>query len=342
MHYLLRLSERGSEPHPQKRKLRDDVAAELKLRFGTVATLVDTGRLLIETSDDLRQGLMNIHGLVSYSRCEVCALDELKPKVAEFVRQQWAGVNSFAVKVKRVGSHSFRSTDLCRELGGVIIKEQPELVVNLNSPDKTLVVEIRHETCFLCDEIIVGLDAQPPQPVPRREEIAFVVDHMLGTLARKLRGLGYDTAYCKDTADTFLLRVAEQERRFLLTQDRELSIFGGDNALLVQSKQLDAQVTEVLNHLGLRVDPEKLLSRCIDCNGQLESIEKAATREIVPAVVFEQYDEFCRCDQCKKIYWKGTHHAQLVEQLITAAKRPESITQDNQNAGPEQQMLPQP
>src|SRR3989337_2369924 len=48
-------------------------------------------------------------------------------------------------------------------------------------------------------------------------ETRFVVDVMLGKLARWLRALGYDTLYFRDATDSRLLGIALRERRQLLT-----------------------------------------------------------------------------------------------------------------------------
>jgi uncharacterized protein with PIN domain len=51
---------------------------------------------------------------------------------------------------------------------------------------------------------------------------SFLVDAMLGNIARKLRIFGYDTLYLKDTSDTSILGIAMREKRILLTRDKEL------------------------------------------------------------------------------------------------------------------------
>lgn len=52
----------------------------------------------------------------------------------------------------------------------------------------------------------------------------FVADHMLGSLARWLRMMGYDTVYNKALDDGQLAALARAESRFVLTRDKELEI----------------------------------------------------------------------------------------------------------------------
>ncbi|MEE9592188.1 MAG: Mut7-C RNAse domain-containing protein, partial [Thermoplasmata archaeon] len=95
----------------------------------------------------------------------------------------------------------------------------------------------------------------------------FLCDHMLGTLARWLRLLGYDTAYPEALNDDELLALGERERRVLLTRDKDLAARGDALALYIVSDSLDAQIRQVLTETGPQVaDP---MSRCSVCNGVL-------------------------------------------------------------------------
>ena len=51
----------------------------------------------------------------------------------------------------------------------------------------------------------------------------FVVDTMLGRLARWLRAMGYDTLYPGQAEDRRLLQLSRAEERILVTRDRMLA-----------------------------------------------------------------------------------------------------------------------
>ncbi len=51
----------------------------------------------------------------------------------------------------------------------------------------------------------------------------LLCDHMLGSLARWLRLMGYDTAYPEPGPDRDLIDRARKEGRILLTRDKELA-----------------------------------------------------------------------------------------------------------------------
>ena len=59
-------------------------------------------------------------------------------------------------------------------------------------------------------------------------------------------------------------------------------------------------------------------TRCMACNGALEPVSKEEAQNLVPERSFERYKEFHRCEQCGRIYWKGSHYARMrrwVEEL---------------------------
>lgn len=51
----------------------------------------------------------------------------------------------------------------------------------------------------------------------------FVVDAMLGNLAKKLRILGYDSKYFSSIEDDKLILIAKNEKRIILTKDEQLT-----------------------------------------------------------------------------------------------------------------------
>jgi len=143
--------------------------------------------------------------------------------------------------------------------------------------------------------------------------IAFLVDGMLGRLAKWLRILGYDTAYFPDLDDNELVRLARAEGRILLTRDRELARRRGLHSILIEDDQLEAQVRQVLRELGL--SEERPFSRCPVCNALLRRVEKESVRDKVPPYVFQTQEQFSLCPQCGRIYWKGTHWQRMREKL---------------------------
>lgn len=147
----------------------------------------------------------------------------------------------------------------------------------------------------------------------------LLCDHMLGTLAKWLRFMGYDTAYPGPLDDSELLALAEREDRVLLTRDKELAGRSG-RALRIRADRLEAQVREVAAALDLRlVDP---LSRCSLCNTLLVPATLADVGDLVPEGVQARHTSFWQCPSCRKVYWQGSHWDKMVERLNRMPVRP--------------------
>jgi len=57
-----------------------------------------------------------------------------------------------------------------------------------------------------------------------------------------------------------------------------------------------------------RVSP---FQRCLRCNGLLESVDKQSIVDKLPETVRSRLDVFQRCQDCNRIYWKGSHYERL-------------------------------
>lgn len=135
---------------------------------------------------------------------------------------------------------------------------------------------------------------------------------MLGTLAKWLRIMGYDTAYPGPLSDSEILRLADVENRVLLTRDKELASRRA-GIVRVRSDSLEEQIHEVASALGLRIiDP---LSRCSLCNAVLAPAPVQSVEAQVPEGVRNRHHEFWRCPVCGRVYWQGTHWDKMVERL---------------------------
>jgi uncharacterized protein with PIN domain len=144
----------------------------------------------------------------------------------------------------------------------------------------------------------------------------FCADHMLGSLARWLRFLGFDCAYPDVLPDKELVILVKKEDRTLLTRDRELAKSKHINALYIESTDLDEQLAQVIKNFKLKITNP--FSRCSACNSILTEVGKSQVEGKVPEKVFSRQDEFWWCQKCDKYYWHGTHFQGIkskIEQL---------------------------
>jgi uncharacterized protein with PIN domain len=135
----------------------------------------------------------------------------------------------------------------------------------------------------------------------------FVVDCMLGKLAKWLRILGFDTVYLNKAEDRDLLLIARRQQRILLTKDLGLLQAAKDiRSLFIESDDWPEQLGQVLvaYNLGDSVRPH---SRCLTCNVKLKTIPKQTARNLVTPFVLERASSFAVCPSCERVYWPGTH-----------------------------------
>ena len=143
----------------------------------------------------------------------------------------------------------------------------------------------------------------------------FIVDAMLGNIAKKLRLLGYDSEYSSNISDDELILKAKTENRFLLTKDESLYKKAKKQAVSVLQVKNDKeieQLVQIFENLKLsKVLVSGNTTRCTECNGLLEEIEKEFVKNKVPDGVLEKINDFWKCKNCNKIYWEGTHIERL-------------------------------
>ncbi len=148
-----------------------------------------------------------------------------------------------------------------------------------------------------------------PQRVPGAP-LRFLLDVHLGTLARRLRLLGVDTAYeSLDIGDPALAARSAAEHRVMLSRDRGLlrrrELWAG---AFVYSTRPEDQLQDVLDRFRPELRP---WTRCIACNGLLREATKDEVADQLEGGTQRSYDVFAQCVACGRAYWKGAHHEQL-------------------------------
>ncbi|MEW2359548.1 Mut7-C RNAse domain-containing protein [Spirillospora sp. NPDC029432] len=158
-----------------------------------------------------------------------------------------------------------------------------------------------------------------PQPVPLEPGQAaprFLLDVHLGTLARRMRLLGLDTAYHNDMDDPALVVQANEERRVLLTQDRGLlrrrALWFG---AYVRGSRPDDQLRDLLERFAPALSP---WTRCTACNGVLAQVGKEEVERQLADGTRRSYDVYGRCTDCGQVYWRGAHGGHL-ERIVEDA-----------------------
>ncbi len=164
----------------------------------------------------------------------------------------------------------------------------------------------------------------------------FLADGMLGKLARWMRALGVDCAFCNGAADDELVRRAVAEDRVLLTRDRRLAerrLLRG-RVVLVSRDRWPEQLAEVRQAFDFSAEIQPL-SRCLECNIRLEAAAAADVAPLVPPYVAKTQRQFTRCAGCGRIYWAGTHQGRIQATLARLQLFGSSVEGDRRGEGSE-------
>ena len=157
----------------------------------------------------------------------------------------------------------------------------------------------------------------------------FIVDCMLGKLAKWLKILGFDVLYFRKISDDELNLIARKEGRILLTRDNGM-IEKARNLtfLFIKSEDWQPQVRQVLKafHLQDQVNP---YSRCIQCNEKLKPLSRSKARNLVTPFVYQKSDSFALCPECGRVYWKGTHLSDMENKIADILNLNENDSGDN-------------
>lgn len=136
----------------------------------------------------------------------------------------------------------------------------------------------------------------------------FVVDSMLGRMAKWLRILGWDTILVS-------LKNPEEIKsymalgRTIVTKAQRWSRIEG--VVCIKSNNIGDQLKELFSILKLEHDPDRFLARCARCNLELEQCPREYASGKVPEYVWNTIYEFFKCPGCGKIYWSGSHVSRM-------------------------------
>ncbi|SHJ52822.1 thiamine biosynthesis protein ThiI [Dethiosulfatibacter aminovorans DSM 17477] len=128
----------------------------------------DRGKIFIDTEndiDELIKDIKNIFGIVYVTPCfktgrEFEEISQSVIRLMEWKREN-GDIKTFKILSKRADkSYPFKSMDLNRDLGGVVLKHFGDLKVDVHNPDVTINVDLRSQ-CYLYTEKYKGTGGLP-------------------------------------------------------------------------------------------------------------------------------------------------------------------------------------
>jgi uncharacterized protein with PIN domain len=150
-------------------------------------------------------------------------------------------------------------------------------------------------------------------------EPKFIVDANVGKLVKWLRMMGFDTVFFDEPDDGRMVKIALANDRTIITRDSEFMkrraiTSARVKALLVSGDSSENQMMTVLKKLDL-AGKERPFTRCLECNEELEEMNRSEAEKLVPPRVSELQDQYMVCPHCRRIYWRGTHWKAMTDKL---------------------------
>ncbi|MGB3209447.1 MAG: Mut7-C RNAse domain-containing protein [Desulforhopalus sp.] len=145
--------------------------------------------------------------------------------------------------------------------------------------------------------------------------LRFMFDINVCKIGRNLRMIGLDAVPVPGGTLRDVAAAAAIEERILLSRNRELLKLGDIiYGHLLRSENHQKQLVEVSERYNLKTCL-KPFSRCLVCNGILVPAVKKDILGLLEPLTKKYYTEFKQCERCKRVYWQGSHHAQMQKLL---------------------------
>ncbi|OPY52094.1 MAG: thiamine biosynthesis protein ThiI [Methanosaeta sp. PtaU1.Bin060] len=159
--YLVRYSEIALKSVPVRRRWEDVLVSNIRRALPDVRARKERGRIWLDGPVDPEK-LARVFGIVSFSEVEHCKLEELRDRILDFCERTGLGrARTFALRLRRVGCHPFRSQEKTIELADLILERFQGLKVDLDHPEATVYVEIREGDAYLFRDAVKGAGGLP-------------------------------------------------------------------------------------------------------------------------------------------------------------------------------------
>ncbi|MHA6260679.1 tRNA uracil 4-sulfurtransferase ThiI [Sporosarcina sp. CAU 1771] len=162
------LSLKGRNRNFFVRKLKKNIEEALS-DLPTVQIKPERDRMFLHADgkDDMEEAIAripNIFGIQSFSPVAKCdpELDAIFKKSLEVVGAQETNGKTFKVEIKRLDkTFPFVTSELQLKIGSHVLRNFPELIVQMKKPDITLLVEIRSDGAYLTASVYKGAAGMP-------------------------------------------------------------------------------------------------------------------------------------------------------------------------------------
>ena len=161
-----------------------------------------------------------IFGIAAYSRACACekTVEDIFEKAPIYLKNTMQSVKTFKVEAKRADKHfPLTSPEICRELGGILLKNFPHLKVDVHNPDTVITVEIRDYAAYIRANQIKGAGGLPVGTAGKASVlISGGIDSPVAAFLMAKRGLILDAIHF--ASPPYTSKRAEQKVKTLLSK----------------------------------------------------------------------------------------------------------------------------
>ena len=146
-----------------------DIKHKLK-PFGSFSVIKAQSTVFVEPEDDFcdidgaLDACQKVFGIASICRAAVCDknMDAILATVKEYVPQYLVGFKTFKADAKRSDkSFPLKSPQIAAEVGGAVLESVRGIKVNVNTPDVTVMVEVRERYAYIHAGKLPGAGGMP-------------------------------------------------------------------------------------------------------------------------------------------------------------------------------------
>lgn len=185
-----------------RRSFEDKMVATIRRRLkglGKVSVERAQSTIYIKPQDeefDFAEALdrmSRIFGIAAFSRACVCekSIDDILAKAPEYLADTLRDIKTFKVEAKRADkAFPLKSPEICREVGGALLRAFPHLRVDVHNPDEVITVEVRDYAAYIRGGQIKGAGGLPVGTAGRAQVlISGGIDSPVAAYTMAKRGL---------------------------------------------------------------------------------------------------------------------------------------------------------
>ena len=123
---IIRYDEIGLKSKPVRARMEKALIQHLKRVLGDVRITKEYGRIFVHSdSRDDTEKAAKVFGVASTSAAVTVdsELENLIGKISEYARTRISGDESFAIRARRKGNHSYSSIEVARKAGAEVVRE---------------------------------------------------------------------------------------------------------------------------------------------------------------------------------------------------------------------------